>query len=150
MLILHYRGYKMKDYREIDLNELPEVQAKDIRCLYFLFKNKELVYIGKSINLFGRIGNHLMQKNKVFDSFRYLEVPDLIDLEELERIYIVKYRPIYNVQIKTKYEQDLISSQRIQEREELRRKKRELEEKVEEDFLSILSSNSNITISENV
>lgn len=132
----------MESYKEVNLDELPEIKAKDIRCLYFLYKDKELVYIGKSINLFGRIGNHLIQKNKVFDSFRYLEVTDIIDLEELEKIYIKKYKPIYNIQIKASYEKELAYRQRIAEREELRRKKIELEEKEQDDFLCILTNNN--------
>jgi hypothetical protein len=77
---------------------------QDIRCLapmprngvgiYFLFDGKEIVYIGKTTNLFGRIGSHTTGEY-VFDSIRFLPVKEK-DLDVMEREYIARFKPKYN------------------------------------------------------
>lgn len=127
-----YYKYNQVNYmnlENVDLQLLPKVKTKDIRCIYFLYRSEELVYIGKSISLFGRIFQHIMNKNKEFDSLRYLEVPDFVDLDKLEIEFIIKYRPIYNIQIKNKYERKLVSAQEKLTSRKLKEEQRILEEK---------------------
>ena len=63
-----------------------------ISGVYFLFKGEELVYIGQSINIMGRINTHNVTN---WDTFSYVEVPQW-DLNSVERSYINKYKPRLN------------------------------------------------------
>ena len=68
-------------------------------CIYALFKNEVVVYIGQSINPFNRIGQHT--KDKDFDYFRLM--PCLKKrLTYWEDYLIGKYDPKYNIQKKRK------------------------------------------------
>jgi len=62
-------------------------------CIYFLCKNDEVVYIGKSINLSSRLGTHITLKD--FDRVFYMNVPAMyLDLQEVEMIDL--YQPKLN------------------------------------------------------
>ena len=61
--------------------------------IYFLLKNDEVVYIGKSTRGFSRIGEH---KNKDFNKYAILEIKDKNMLNFYESKYILKYQPKYN------------------------------------------------------
>lgn len=63
--------------------------------VYFLLKNKKIVYVGQTTNGLNRIKQHLLDCNKDFDDFKILKC-DESELEELESNYIIKYNPIYN------------------------------------------------------
>ena len=68
-------------------------------CVYALFKNEVIVYIGQSINPYSRIGQHT--KDKEFDHFRLM--PCLKErLTHWEDYLIWKYDPKYNIQKKRK------------------------------------------------
>tara|TARA_R100000234_G_scaffold117739_1_gene96753 strand:+ start:19 stop:696 length:678 start_codon:yes stop_codon:yes gene_type:complete len=60
--------------------------------VYFLFKGEELIYIGQSINVMGRINTHNIEG---WDTFSYVEVPKS-DLDIVEKEYILKYKPRKN------------------------------------------------------
>jgi hypothetical protein len=62
-------------------------------CIYFLFAGSSITYIGQSLNIFNRLGQHI--KDKVFDGIAIIEVPRK-DLEILELFYISKHTPHYN------------------------------------------------------
>lgn len=65
-------------------------------CIYFLFLNGELVYIGKTINLQTRLVTHL--RDKVFDSYRYIECPqDRLNHYELR--WIKRFKPPLNMYV---------------------------------------------------
>ena len=70
----------------------------DIKGLYFLYNNGELVYIGVSTkNIYSRIQSHL--NDKEFDSYTWCATEDkniLKELCELESVLIKKYKPIHN------------------------------------------------------
>lgn len=75
--------------------------AKSIKktCgVYFLMHEKEIVYVGQSVNCTLRIGNHLNDGQKAFDSYFFVECPES-RLDEMEAKYIVKFRPKYNITI---------------------------------------------------
>ena len=60
--------------------------------VYFLFKGEELIYIGQSINIMGRINTHHISD---WDTYSYVEVPKW-DLSDTEREYIYKFKPPRN------------------------------------------------------
>lgn len=76
--------------------------------VYLLFKGDELVYVGKSINLFSRISTHTQSKR--FDSFWFINCPKET-MDESERKLIDLLQPPENKQgisfhrARTKYEQ---------------------------------------------
>lgn len=82
--------------RLLELNEIKKLNSGINPYVYFLFKEDKLVYIGKSsfcVNT--RISHHKSQK-KDFNSFKVLPVKQG-DINFIERMYIEKYKPIYNI-----------------------------------------------------
>jgi len=79
-----------------NLEELRE-ESKTLDKLsgvYLLWNIDELVYVGQSKNGTSRIINH--KKDKFFSRYTWIEVPlDL--LNDIERFYIKKYKPRYNI-----------------------------------------------------
>ncbi len=75
-----------------------------ITGVYFLFRGKEIVYVGATINIIPRISEHCNgsrdKVKKEFDSFSYIECSGK-NLVELEEYYIEKYSPIYNKKVCT-------------------------------------------------
>jgi len=63
--------------------------------IYFLIKNNEIIYIGKTIELVRRLGNHLSEKEKDFDSYFFMEFKEE-ELNAMEYFFIRKYKPKYN------------------------------------------------------
>lgn len=81
-------SYERFDIRNILLSD------KD-KYIYFLLKNEELVYVGKSNgNLLMRINSHI--KDKDFDDVYLRAVNDTKSLDKYERKWIEKYRPKLN------------------------------------------------------
>lgn len=78
--------------------------------VYFLLKNKEVVYVGQSENITARVSAHFRDKD--FDSYSYFEVEsrDQALLEEAENI--LKFNPVLNNELNEKYRS--ISSVKIQ------------------------------------
>jgi len=80
----------------VNLNELKKYNKHEfLTGIYFLLKNDEIVYVGKTINLYDRIMVHQKQNVKDFDSYLFLEV-DNKKLNLSERYFINKLKPIYN------------------------------------------------------
>ena len=69
--------------------------VRDFAGIYFLIKDKEIVYIGQSITPTARILNHCKEEKKDFDSF-YVHHCSVEDLNVLETIFIIHYKPRYN------------------------------------------------------
>ena len=67
------------------------------RGVYFLYQNSTVVYVGLSKNISNRLHNHYSEKQKIFDSYSYIEIPDEIDLYFIESYFINYYKPIYNL-----------------------------------------------------
>jgi hypothetical protein len=85
----------MKD--KIELLKSRIYVTKEILCgLYFLFDKDEIVYVGKTRSGWQRISKHF--KDKKFDSYYFLEMPNTTELQLLydESRYITKYLPKYN------------------------------------------------------
>ena len=62
-------------------------------CVYFLFRDNVLVYVGKTQNIYLRIGQHITEGQKKFDSFEYFITEDA---DALEAVLIQILKPIYN------------------------------------------------------
>jgi len=78
------------------LSELPVKEffsAPIFPCIYFLCRDNKIVYIGQSVNLSVRLGEHL--KTKGFDRIFYMEV-QACDLTETETRLIEYYDPELN------------------------------------------------------
>ena len=84
------------DYLHKNLNTLTKVQVKEKRGIYFLYDRDELVYIGQSIHMKARIYKDHIKSDKIFDSYRYIEVDKNTELDRLELLYILEYNPRYN------------------------------------------------------
>ena len=67
--------------------------------VYFLYNKGELVYIGKSNNIFFRIGTHIHEDLKEFDEWKYHEIEDEEERTRTEAYLISIYKPKYNKQI---------------------------------------------------
>ena len=83
--------------------------------VYFLFDNKQLVYIGESNNVYMRIGQHIKDGTKKFDSF---EVFPCNDRKKLEGFLIRALMPKYNISLGMTYDfvdEDIFPSQTIEE-----------------------------------
>lgn len=64
--------------------------------IYFLLKEEQIVYIGKTEHCMrSRLKNH-QYSGKKFDDFRILKV-EKDEIFQTEKAYIEKYKPIYNV-----------------------------------------------------
>ena len=62
--------------------------------VYFLIKDKQIVYVGKTENGISRIFVH---KDKDFDSYSFFNVARS-DLDWIESVNIIHYKPTYNKQ----------------------------------------------------
>jgi len=61
--------------------------------IYFLIKDKQIIYIGQSINIHNRLSHHSSRKQ--FDAISIIECnPD--NLDELESLYIHAIKPCLN------------------------------------------------------
>jgi len=84
--------------RIIDIETLKKHRTKLIpfnnkAYIYFLFNDEELIYIGQSISVAGRIDTH--NKSKKFNYVTLISVPEKI-LNIVEMVYIGKYKPELN------------------------------------------------------
>ncbi len=63
--------------------------------IYYLLKDGVIVYIGQSKNMRKRIGSHLAQGEKDFDSYHTQKCPEE-KLHHYETKAILRFRPAYN------------------------------------------------------
>jgi hypothetical protein len=76
-----------------DVLKIERYSKTQICGVYFLVKNEEVIYVGKSIDLLTRVVSHV--KTKDFDSFALIQCDEhMLDFEETK--YILHYRPIQN------------------------------------------------------
>lgn len=87
---------KQEEYLKININELKTVPIVKKRGIYFLYDDKELVYIGQSIHINTRIYGDHVKGEKRFNSYKYFEVDNDIDLDRIEEYYILEHNPKYN------------------------------------------------------
>ena len=71
-----------------------ELMNKKTSGLYFLFLDKTLIYVGMSVNIYNRLGQHSIA-GKVFDEFKYVEI-DINQCIEVEHNLIELIKPKLN------------------------------------------------------
>lgn len=71
--------------------------------IYLLCDCEEVVYVGKSISINGRLNTH-KASDKLFDSVVILEIGNVADMHILELVLINKYKPKYNIDSKAEDE----------------------------------------------
>lgn len=82
-----------------EILQLPRHQKPEVICgIYFLFRGDEVVYIGQSIAVLGRVSQHVKEEVKIFDSYAFVEY-DYRDLDRVEAFLIGKFDPEYNATI---------------------------------------------------
>ena len=69
---------------------------KVTKGLYFLYNGDELVYIGKSSNIFSRVGQHIRENIKMFDNWNYKIIENDKERDEMEGYLIEIFKPKYN------------------------------------------------------
>ena len=85
------------NYLYIDLEKLSFNQISIKKGIYFLYKNSQLVYIGKTKNLYQRLNDHLKNDNKIFDTYKFIEITNNeTNIVEIETFFIQKFQPLYN------------------------------------------------------
>jgi len=76
-------------------NENIRINKISFSGIYFLFLNKEIVYIGQSENIEKRVFQHLSRRKIIFDEWNYIKYPkELLNTKEAD--YILEYKPKYN------------------------------------------------------
>ncbi len=92
----------LTSYEYISQNAAKHIPLERDGHIYYLFNNKQLIYIGQSIILPARIGTH-MSNGIEFDSM-YCEKVDRDFLLTKERLYIHRDMPFLNVAVLDNYE----------------------------------------------
>lgn len=63
--------------------------------IYFLIYKNKVVYVGKTTNIYKRIGDHQADREKKFNRFSYIKCKES-EVDELEILYAIKFNPIHN------------------------------------------------------
>lgn len=95
----------MKDIMDINLTTIEKKSINElypiINGVYVLYSDGDVVYIGKSKNVFMRIIAHINDKGKNFDQYQIIECKE-DELDIYKRILINTYLPRYNKDLTTK------------------------------------------------
>jgi hypothetical protein len=84
--------------------ELPRIKIIPRRMgIYFLLNNRDLQYIGKSVDGYQRIRNHLKENRIIFDDALFLDVLDPTKLDVMENTLINYFKPPCNSICKTDF-----------------------------------------------
>lgn len=78
---------------ELSVSSLDDI-INNLSGIYKLYKNNEIVYVGKSKNIKTRIVHHLKEKD--IDEFDFTLMNNPSDKNLYELYYIDKYKPLYN------------------------------------------------------
>ena len=74
--------------------DLPNIDGR--ACgIYFLLRDKEIVYIGQSVDCFSRVSSHARDKMKNFNRACYVPVPQK-ELDDIEATMIALFKPEHN------------------------------------------------------
>ena len=74
--------------------EIIDLQGRFI--VYFLLKEDKIVYVGSSENFLQRLSLHITKKEKDFDSYSFIELPNRAEMLKTEAENIIYYNPYYN------------------------------------------------------
>lgn len=75
-------------------NQIKQLRFPSIEGIYFLFKDKKLVYIGQTNNVYIRVADHFRQKGR-FDKIYFLPIND--QKTKIEWALIQHYQPSLNI-----------------------------------------------------
>jgi hypothetical protein len=97
---------KVKRLRDVDPFSLERMDSslltREYKWLYFLFHKDELVYIGQSTrHPVSRITAHTIDGVKEFDQYAFLKIRQDLNLNSVEKFFIEKYNPKYNIAHRT-------------------------------------------------
>ncbi len=99
-----------KKHTTIDKEYIISRKIKIVKnIIYFLISGDNIVYIGKSKNGINRIKKHIQQKVKIFDSYWFFEI-NKGEMDKIEKFYIKKFMPVYNVDCKDKIKEKILDS----------------------------------------
>jgi len=84
-----------EQYTITNLKELVLTSANLLPSVYFLCKDEQIQYIGKSVYLHSRISQHFAENVKEWDSIFYINCP-INKLDEMEASLIKFYQPPLN------------------------------------------------------
>jgi hypothetical protein len=70
--------------------------------VYFLFQDDEIVYVGKSTDIVGRIKSHIQLQDKLFDGWSFREYP-AERIGAIESRFIRRLKPKYNIRDNDNY-----------------------------------------------
>lgn len=93
---------KLPDFEIIKASTSRVPSERKSNVVYFLIKNSELVYVGRTNNFFWRISAH-QEDGKHFDDFRIMEIEFKEATVFVEKFYVTTYKPKLNKQRYTKY-----------------------------------------------
>ena len=93
---------KLPDFETIKASTSRVPSERKSYVVYFLIKNSELVYVGRTNNFFWRISGH-QEDGKDFDDFRIMEIECKETVVFVEKFYVTTYKPKLNKQRYTKY-----------------------------------------------
>ena len=93
---------KLPDFEIIKASSSRVPSERKSNVVYFLIKNSELVYVGRTNNFFWRISWH-QEDGKDFDDFRIMEIECKAVTVFVEKFYVTTYKPKLNKQRYTKY-----------------------------------------------
>jgi GIY-YIG catalytic domain len=82
---------------EVDIaSQSISVDRTKMQGIYFLLKDGKVIYVGQSSNVMARIGVHIANPKKSFDSYSFFKVENYDDLNVIETYYIYKFDPLEN------------------------------------------------------
>ncbi len=87
----------MKLHSRLYINERAiKCNYKKSHTVYFLISGGEIVYVGRSVDVFKRLGDHSSgYEKKVFDSYFCIKTNEK-NVSKIEKKYIIKFKPKYN------------------------------------------------------
>jgi len=86
----------------------------DVGCIYYLFFEGEIVYIGQTKNILERIAKHYRSRKMIFDKFRIQEFRGS-DKQRLAReaFLIRNHKPKYNETLKVRKKKDALECRTV-------------------------------------
>src|SRR5579863_1939382 len=103
----------MKTVKEIIDEAIPIKVWPPESGIYFLYRDNEIVYIGKSNDIYFRISTHISEGKKIFDRASFIRHPVNDNLPVLEKYLIETFLPEYNKDMATQKIKNAIKEKRL-------------------------------------
>lgn len=102
--LLSYNFERVYNQYDDEMNKIrKEILSKSKKIpfnqyyIYALIKDEEVVYIGKSSNVMARLGSHIQEGIKDFDSYAIVCKTTESQVDSIEQKYIDDLKPKYNI-----------------------------------------------------